>query len=127
MSFPHGIPGFPESSNFVLLDHRPDSIFRWLQSIDQGELAFVVIDPLLVNKNYPLDTVKRLLEQLEVCQDDEIIVLSICTVPPAPDQTTVNLLAPIGIGVQSRQGAQVILHDSKYSPQTELSLQDKAA
>lgn len=95
--------------------------------MDQGELAFVVIDPLVISEEYPIEAVKNLLNQLEVCKDDEVLVMAICTVPAPPEITTVNLLAPIGIGLETRNGAQVILHNSEYSAQTEFSLVEKAA
>lgn len=127
IEFPHGIPGFPASCRYVLLDHREDSIFRWLQSVDQGELAFVVLDPLLIDQDYPIDAITSLLHQLDVCQDEEILVLGICTVPPPPGKPTVNLLAPLGIGVHQRIGAQVVLHNTPYSAQTEFLDAEKAA
>lgn len=114
LSFPIGIPGFPESRRYVLLDHRPGSLFRWLQSAELPDLAFVVIDPLLIDPDYPMDRIRDELSFLGLDSSEELIVLGICTVPPSPAQPTVNMLAPIGIGLQSRQGAQVILHDARY-------------
>lgn len=87
--------------------------------MDQPELAFVVIDPLLVVPDYPIESVTSLLHQLEICQDNEVLVLGICTVPPPPGTPTVNLLAPLGIGLSNQVGAQVILHNTQYSAQTE--------
>lgn len=102
-------------------------MFRWLQSVDQGELAFVVVEPHRIATDYPTDSIAGLLRQLEVCEDDETLVLCICTVPPPPGKATVNLLAPVGIGVESRIGAQVILHNTQYSAQTEFLEPKKAA
>lgn len=126
LNLPFGIPGFDRANEFVLLDHRPGSIFRWLQCIAIPELAFVVIDPLMADSAYPIDEVKKQLGYIDIAVDENIIVLGICTVPAAPEVPTVNLMAPIGIGLTSRQGAQVILHDRKYSARHEF-LNSKAA
>lgn len=114
IQLPLGIPGFDQARSFVLLDHRPGSIFHWLQSVDLPELAFVVIDPLGVDADYPVDNVHRGLTFLRLDPTEEVMLLVICTVPAAPSEPTANMLAPIGIGVQSRRGAQVVLHDTKY-------------
>ena len=114
-----GIPGFGQAREFVLLDHRPGSIFRWLQSLDEPSLAFVVVDPLMIDPEYPLDSVRRGLGFLELAEDEDLIVLGICTVPGAPHSPTVNMMAPIGIGLDSRLGAQVVLHDTNYNSRTQ--------
>jgi flagellar assembly factor FliW len=116
VTLPLGMPGFPEARAFVVLDHRPGSIFRWLQSIDDPSLAFVVIDPLLVHPDYPLDLVRRSLAFVDVADDEPLALFVLCTVPPAPGTATANFMAPVGVGIHSRRGAQVVLHDSPYGP-----------
>jgi flagellar assembly factor FliW len=103
----------------VLLDHRPGSMFRWLQSMEDRDLAFVVIDPCRVENEYPIDLVRKHLGFLELSEDEEIVVLALCTIPPRPGKPTVNLLAPIGVGLNSKRGAQVLLHETKYEARTE--------
>lgn len=107
-----GLPGFGQAKTFVLLDHRPGSVFRWFQAMDHPELAFVVIDPLLFVEDYPLESVRRAAAFAGIDADEELVVLVICTVPPQPAEPTANFLAPIGIGRQSRRGAQVVMHES---------------
>ena len=119
ITLPFGIPGFDRAQEFILLDHRPGSMFRWLQSTQRPDLAFVVIDPLVADPQYPLADVQKQLGYLDIAEGEEIIVLGICTVPPPPAAPTVNLMAPVGIGLTSRTGAQVILHESKYNARHE--------
>jgi len=114
INMPLGIPGFADAREFVLIDHKPGSMFRWLQSLQDSALAFVVIDPVVADADYPADSVRRHLGFLDLEEDEEVVVIAICTVPPRPATPTVNLLAPIGIGVSSRRGAQVVLHETKY-------------
>ncbi len=114
-----GIPGFGDARTFVLLDHRPGSIFRWLQSLSIPSLAFVVVDPLIVNESYPIESVRRGLAFLDLNEDEDLIVLGICTVPGNSEPPTVNMMAPIGIGIDSRRGAQVVLHDTSFGSRTE--------
>ncbi len=114
ITMPLGIPGFAEAREFVLIDHKPGSMFRWLQSLDDAALAFVVIDPLMADPEFPVANVRSHLGFLDLDEDEEVVVVAICTIPPRPKTPTVNLLAPIGIGVNSRRAAQVVLHETTY-------------
>jgi flagellar assembly factor FliW len=60
--------------------------------------------------------VKKSLDFLGLPDNEELAVVVICTVPPAPAEPTANFMAPIGIGLDSRRGAQVVLHDTPYQP-----------
>lgn len=114
ITMPLGIPGFADAREFVLIDHKPGSVFRWLQCLDDAALAFVVIDPQQADAEFPVQKVRNHLGFLELEDDEEVVVVAICTVPPRPKTPTVNLLAPIGIGVNSRRAAQVVLHETNY-------------
>lgn len=110
-----GLPGFPLEHLYVLLDHRPGSVFRWLQSCDNPSLAFVVLDPMQFKPDYPLEKARAAAGFVGLAAAEELIILVICTVPPPPAEPTANFLAPIAIGRDSRRGAQVVLHDSGFT------------
>ena len=107
---PLGLPGFPDAKGFVLIEHRPGSRFRWLQAITAPDLAFVVIDVAAFMPDYPFADVRHALGFCDLEPDEELAVLAICFVPPPPQEPTANFQAPLGIGLRSRRGAQVLLH-----------------
>ncbi len=119
LHFTNGLIGFPDCTSVLLLDHSENSPFRWLQSTDSPELAFVVIDPLLIAPGYPMEKIRDSFNT-DVLMDD-LAVAVIATVPPAPNPITVNLVAPIAIDAKNRVGAQIILHEKKYSTRHVLS------
>ncbi len=108
-----GLAGYVDEREFVLLDHTPGSIFRWFQSLSTPDLAFVVIDPLDFKDNFPLSAVRRSTSFAGIDPDEKLVVLAICTFAPE-EAPTANFLAPIGIGLSSRRGAQVIVHESGF-------------
>lgn len=114
--FPDGLFGFPEHKDFVILDHKADSPFCWLQSMDTPELAFVLTNPFLVKSDYLEDLSPR---ESDLFRDDNgshVIVFSLVTIPPGNvRQMTVNLLGPLVIDAKTRVGKQVILSDSGYN------------
>ena len=50
--FPDGLLGFQEQKDYIILEHKPDSPFCWLQSWTSPDLAFVITNPFLVKNNY---------------------------------------------------------------------------
>ncbi len=113
--FPRGILGFPEQRRFVLLPHREDSPFCWLQAVDDPDLTFVVVNPFVINPDYKPEFKDEVLSGLEIEEGDVIDLLSIVTVPREnPQAMTANLLGPIVINVSKRLAKQVVLDPHKY-------------
>ena len=116
LHFPEGILGFPEQKEYVILEHKPGSPFCWLQSMESPDLAFVMVDPLLVRSDFleglsPSD--RRWFEPEDGVQK---AVFALVTIPPGRvDQMTVNLLGPVLIDLKTRTARQVILANSGYS------------
>ena len=114
VKFPFGIPGFPAVRQFCLLEVKQGSRFKLLQSIEQADLAFVVTDPLMEDPGYPMDLVLRLARPIGLDPEELLAVAAIVTVPPPPATPTANLLAPLAMGLKSRLGVQVVLHETSY-------------
>ena len=112
--FPFGIPGFPSERQFCLVEVKAGSRFKLLQCIDRADLAFVVTDPLIEDPGYPLDLVLRLAAPIGLEPDEPLAAAVIVTVPPPPETPTANLLAPLAMGLKSRVGVQVVLHETSY-------------
>lgn len=124
LQFPLGLPGFADATTFVLVEHRSGSRFRWLQSVEHPDAAFLVIDPMLVEAGFPIDRVRPAIRFLDLEDDEEVAVLVICCVSSA-SPATVNLMAPVGIGLRSRRGAQVILYETGFTTDEPLVFEDR--
>ncbi len=116
ITFPQGILGFPESKRFILFPHGSESLFWWLQSLDDGDLAFVTISPSAVCvEDYSFKISDDVQEMLKIEGPEQVEVLLLVTISGKPQQSvTVNLLGPIVINVETRLGAQLILDPVKY-------------
>jgi len=115
LELPDGIIGFPQCRRVAVFEHNPGSPFRWLQSLDDPALAFVVIDPLDLVPDYPMEKLKDILaEERKMGRPENVAAAAITTVPPAPAHITVNLSAPVVFDSDTRKGAQVILHDARF-------------
>ena len=98
-----------------MLDHDKDSPFKWLQSLDDGSIAFVLINPLLFKTDYLVEASENDVSDLEVTTEEDLVVSVIVTVPSNPQNMTANLKAPLIFNLKNRKGKQIILNSNDYT------------
>ncbi|MBV6459612.1 MAG: Flagellar assembly factor FliW [Fimbriimonadaceae bacterium] len=115
VTFPTGILGFPDCRRFVLVAHKEDSPFRWLQSADNGSLAFLVVDPATFFPEYAPEMEGTDAAFLQLSEDSPRLVYTMVTIPKGlPGSMTVNLAGPIVINADTRYAKQIVLTDEGY-------------
>jgi flagellar assembly factor FliW len=121
VTFEDGLPGFDGKQRFVFLPHRTaagqDSPFCWMQSLENGNLAFPVVNPWSVRPDYAPTIPGYAMRQVGI-QDvaEQARLYAIVTIPrDEPQKVTVNLLAPVLVNKKSRLGKQVVLQTEEYS------------
>ncbi len=113
--FVQPIIGYNHLKKYVLIEHKENSAFKWLQSIEDPSLAFPVTSPAFFNIDYQFEIPTETAEQIDLTSVDSLISLNIVTIPASnPQKATINLLAPIIINAVNKQGMQIILSNSKY-------------
>ncbi len=117
INFPGGLLGFPHAENYAVLEHDADgSPFKWLQAVDDPNLAFIIIDPHLLVPDYLGKVEKEVHDVFGPFDPQDISTIAIVTVPgQAPIDMTANLRAPVIIRFTTRQGKQLILTDDEFS------------
>lgn len=111
-----GLLGFSQFNRYVLIEHGQEAPFLWLQSVDNPDLAFVVIDHLLVAPGYQTDQFTEVMQDLEVEKTEDLKIIVILTIPPGrPQDMTVNLMGPVAINLKNRRGRQLVMEDPRYS------------
>ena len=115
IDLPAGLIGFPELKKYVLLDHDKDSPFKWLQSLDDGSMAFVLINPLLFKPDYTVEVTEAEIGDLSLESEEDAVISAIVTMPSNPQNMTANLKAPLIFNLKNRKGRQVILNNSEYT------------
>jgi flagellar assembly factor FliW len=124
IEIPSGIIGFPSATRYVMLEHKQP--FSWLHSIDDPNLAFVVVDGFEFGQQFdvkpPIGD-----KDSDLKQDDEYAILIIVTVRSDPRLTTANLKAPVFVNMRNRRGVQIIIDDPRYSTRFPLWSEEPAA
>lgn len=112
LAFPSGILGFPDCHRYVILDHDTDAPFKWLQSLDEPGLAFVIIDPAYFHPEYDVQAPDEALVEVQGKDDDELIVSVLLTIPSDdPTGITANLRGPLLMNPRTKLCKQLILSD----------------
>ncbi len=115
VTFHEGLLGFPHLRDFVLLNHADDSPFRWLQSVEEGETAFLVVDPAVYVADYAPEMPARDANAIEVGTDTPTLVYTIVTIPRGrPADMTINLAGPIVINAALGKAVQVVVEGDAY-------------
>ena len=114
LNFTTGILGFPKFKNYVLIDPNKKSPLKWLQSIENPNLAFVVTDPNIFIKDYEVQVNATDIEDLDVKDAEDTVQLVIVTVPSDPAKMTANFKGPLIINMKNKMGKQLVLETSKY-------------
>lgn len=109
------IIGFNDLKKFVILDLNQDNFFKWLQSVEDPELAFPIVSVFSMNVDYTLDIPDTAVDALKIENVESVLVMNIASIPQDnPQGTTLNLLAPLVFNIDSQLAGQVILSGSGY-------------
>lgn len=112
LTIPSGIIGFQQSTRYVVLDHDREAPFKWLQSLDDPTLAFVIMDPVLFKPDYKPAFEPSDLAELGHPSEADRIVFVLMTVPAGdPDRITANLRAPVVVNEPTRVARQIVLRE----------------
>jgi len=112
LTFPSGLVGFPEQQRYVILDHDTEAPFKWLQSVEEPSLAFVILDPALFHPDYNIDVPADALAEVRAGERDDLALVVILTIPSGdPGRITANLRGPLVISYQTKLGKQLVLSE----------------
>ncbi|MBW2663155.1 MAG: flagellar assembly protein FliW [Deltaproteobacteria bacterium] len=109
-----GMLGFEHLKKYVLLMHGEKTPFWWLQSVEDGSVAFVVINSLAVKPDYEPVISDDEVKLLEIGLPEDAVLFSIVTIRSDPFKVTANLRAPIVVNAKKMLAKQVVLVNSDY-------------
>lgn len=116
VTFIEGIPGFEELTKYMLIEDTEDaeSPFVYLQSVEDGQVCFILIDPSIVDENYSIEIRDKYMIALGGGEPEDFSMFVIVTAKNNFEESTVNLLAPIIIQHETRKAMQIILENTSY-------------
>lgn len=125
--FPEGVIGFKDAKRFVMFECTDDGLFKWLQSADRPDLAFVVAEASTLFPNYRVAISEKERKLLEIERPEDGVVCLILIIPANPLDATANLLGPLIFNVEKRLGMQAVLVNPEYGTRQRLFTQPAEA
>ena len=112
-----GILGFEHLKKYVLHIKDDNNPFWWLQSLDDGAIAFVVINPYSAKADYEPMISDNDVKLLEIEEAEDVVLLAILTIFQNPFSVSMNLRAPLVINAKKKIAKQIVLEDVTYPVQ----------
>ncbi len=106
IKFPAGLLGFPNVKRYVLLDYE-DTPVKWLQAIDDPDVAFIVMEPTLLVQDYAIDLDVTMRQSLELETEEDLAVLAVVRVEEG--KVLANLKGPLLFNSRLKIGLQAVL------------------
>lgn len=115
INFPMGLFGFDDAHQFALLDSGQPPFVR-LQSLEDKELVFILLDPSFFRDDYDPRIAPHDLKIINLTgyDDEHRVSFAIVTIPDDQKKMSANLQGPIIINKKTREGCQLISEDLKW-------------
>jgi flagellar assembly factor FliW len=104
------MPGFPDLTGFTLIRLDDEGVLCALRSVDDADLRFLVVPPLLFFPDYAPEIDDATVSALGIESADDVLTLVVVNPGDSAANATANLLAPVVVNTVTRQGCQVVLN-----------------
>ena len=119
ITIPEGLFGFEQYTKYALVDSDYEP-FLWLQSCEDPNLAFLIVDPFLICTEYETDIDDASLKKIDITKPEDIIIMTIVTVPHDGSSITANFQGPLVINKKNHKCMQAILSDNRWSTKVDI-------
>jgi flagellar assembly factor FliW len=109
-----GMLGFEHCTRYVLLEAEPDSAVKWMQAVDDPDVAFMVINPNEFFPDYEVELTDEQAESLDLKDPSESAMFTTVTASRDEGKVTTNLVGPIVINLRTMCARQIVLQDDHY-------------
>ena len=115
ITFEEGLLGFGDYHQYIILNADDGSPFRWLQCVDDGNLAFVIIEPLSFMFEYDIEISDSDAGFISLERAEDAVLYVVVSIPANPSDMTANLQGPLVINAATRKGRQIISSNSRHA------------
>ncbi len=114
--FPVGLYGFEECKEFAVFQHDYDDDLSLLYMQNTGDIfpSFLVFEPWDMFEGYSPQMLPEDLKACGVDKEDDLIFLSIATLPASLEDLSLNVKSPIVLNPKTKEARQVILTNPDY-------------
>ncbi len=119
--FVSGLPGFPGERRFALVRWgAAEGPYSLMVDLDNDDVRFLVMPPYVFFPDYTVDLDDAIAAKIHLERPEDCLLLVIVTLGKRPEDATANLLGPVVINLQTREGVQAVLAESGHSTRVPL-------
>ena len=118
--------GFEQLRKYVIVETRDFEPFKWYQSVEDPDVAFVIVNPLLFFPDYVIEVNPKEIEELRIENIADVATYAIVTIPQDYTRMTANLQGPIVVNTGTNLAKQLVLVNSHYKIRHRLITPDQA-
>lgn len=115
INFSEGLLGFEQLRQFFIVDPGDSTLILWLQSVEQPETAFPIIEPKIFKPDYVAKLLPADMNSVNLESIADAKIYSILTIPSEITNMSANLKAPVVINNDKKIARQIVLQDNKLS------------
>lgn len=112
--FVQAIPGFERLKRFILIDHDQEGVFKWLQSVEDPAVAFLLTAPNLYKPDYSVPMRKADLKALDVKDAQTVVTMVMVCSSKDQSQLSLNLKGPVVFNSANMTAVQCIIDSDEY-------------
>lgn len=109
------LPGFPTTQNFFFLQKDSIKPFKWMQSVQEPALTFVVVEPQYFFHDYAPVLNGFDLKEVDADTLDDIDIIVIVVLPEDMSKMTANLKGPLIINKTAGKMKQVFIDTDRWT------------
>ena len=114
--FPEPLLGFEETLDYIIIQFYEDSdSLLCLQSADDPDLAFVLVNPLYAVEKYSPALSDEDLTALNADKDTPLAYYAVAVIHDDWKDSTINLKCPVVVNPEKMLGKQIIMEETSYS------------
>lgn len=119
--FASGLPGFPGERRFALVRWGAfEGPYSLMVDLERPDVRFLVMPPYVFFPDYVVDLDDAIAAKIHLERPEDCLLLVIVTLGNRPEDATANLLGPVVINLQTREGVQAVLAESGHSTRVPL-------
>lgn len=109
--FRDGMVGFSDLKDYILVESSSMPLVLWLQSTEDAGVAFPLVEPEIVRKNFSFSMNPADESMISVTDSAKLKTFLVMTIPAEVEKMTVNLRAPVIVNITTSTAGQIILQD----------------
>ncbi|MEE9542190.1 MAG: flagellar assembly protein FliW [Thermodesulfobacteriota bacterium] len=128
IKFQEGIPGFEGLKSYVLLDHDSEGLFKWMQSVDDPDIAFLLTLPDVFIPGFALPKKGVQTASIGLKESEEpVLMVMVCVPVGEADFITLNLKGPIVFNDNNMSAMQCIVDNDDFPCDYKVSISRESA